>query len=86
MRITIDLPSPLETELSAEATRLGLSLSEYVVHVLTTDRPSLQHPKTGAELVAYWQAEGLIGTRPPLTDSATLARDIRRRAEHRVRD
>lgn len=86
MRITIDLPVPLETELSAEAMRLGLSLSDYVVHVLTTERAGLQRPKTGAELVAYWQAEGLIGTRPASTDSAALARDIRRRAEQRMQD
>ncbi len=86
MRITIDLPEALETELSVEATRLGLSLSDYVVQMLTKDRSGSKAPKTGADLVAYWQAEGLIGTREPATDSATLARDIRRRAEHRVRD
>jgi hypothetical protein len=38
-------------------------------------------PKTGAELVAYWQSEGLIGTRPDIADSQAYARGIRRQAE-----
>lgn len=40
---------------------------------------------TGADLVAYWEREGLIGTRPDITDSHKHARAIRRKAERRNR-
>jgi len=40
-------------------------------------------PRTGAEIVAYWQREGLLGTRPDITDSLEYARALRRRAERR---
>ncbi|HEX6900290.1 MAG TPA: hypothetical protein VF789_11275 [Thermoanaerobaculia bacterium] len=42
-------------------------------------------PRTGADLVAYWQAEGLVGTRPDIADSQAHAREIRRQAERRER-
>jgi hypothetical protein len=38
-------------------------------------------PTTGAELVAYWEREGVIGTRPAITDSQAHARNLRRAAE-----
>lgn len=38
-------------------------------------------PKTGAELVGYWQDEGLIGTRPDIDDSQEYARTLRAIAE-----
>lgn len=37
--------------------------------------------RTGADLVAYWQREGLIGTRKDITDSSKYARQIREQAE-----
>ncbi len=40
---------------------------------------------TGADLVAYWEREGLIGTRPDIKDSLEHARAIRRKAERRTR-
>jgi hypothetical protein len=42
-------------------------------------------PRTGAEIVAYWEREGLIGTRTDITDSVEHARQLRRRAERRER-
>ena len=42
-------------------------------------------PQTGAELVAYWEAEGLLGTRPDIEDSQDYARELRRQAETRKR-
>jgi hypothetical protein len=42
-------------------------------------------PTNGAELVAYWERHGLIGTRPDITDSLEHAREIRRKAERRDR-
>jgi hypothetical protein len=85
MTITLDLPEELEKELSAEANELGLSLSEYALRVLATGLVVGNRPKTGAELVAYWQAEALIGTRSEITDSQAQARAIRAEAERRIR-
>ncbi|MBD2317578.1 hypothetical protein [Phormidium tenue] len=38
MNIKLDLPSPLEYELSIEASRLNVSLSDYILKVLTLRR------------------------------------------------
>lgn len=42
-------------------------------------------PTNGAELVAYWERHGLIGTRPDIEDSLEYAREMRRKAERRDR-
>jgi hypothetical protein len=84
MSIRLDLPLDLESELSTEATRLNLPLSEYILRVLSV-RPVLSHPpETGAELVAYWQVEGVINSRPDITDSQVHARHMRHEAETRA--
>ena len=84
MAITLELPAELERELADEAAHLGLSLAEYAARVLATGRISRHKPQTGAELVAYWQAEGLIGTRSDITDSQQHARRLRDQAEQRT--
>jgi hypothetical protein len=84
MSITLDIPEELEIELSAEAARLGLSLPEYLLRVLSTGLVIGRRPKTGADLVEYWQKEGLIGTRPDIGDSEAHARRIREQAEQRT--
>jgi hypothetical protein len=86
MSIMLDLPQELEGELATEATHLGLSLTEYVLRLLSTRSLVGQLPTTGAELMAYWQREGVIGTRPEITDSQSHARQIRHQAEHRLRE
>ena len=86
MSIMLDLPQELESELAIEATRLGLSLTEYVLRLLSTRSIVGQLPTTGAELVAYWQREGVIGARPDITDSQAHARQIRHQAERRLRE
>ena len=85
MSITLDLPQELESELAAEAARLNLPLSEYAFRVLTIRRIAGNKSKTGAELVAYWQREGIIGSRPDIADSQAHARKLRREAEARKR-
>jgi hypothetical protein len=85
MTLTLELPGELEADLSAEAARLGLSLPEYVLRVLSAGRLVAPAPRNGKELVAYWEREGLLGTRPDITDSAQHARDLRSRAERRSR-
>ncbi|MDQ3458707.1 MAG: hypothetical protein M3498_05295 [Deinococcota bacterium] len=86
MSLILELPQNLEAELQKEAARLGLPLSEYALRVLTTGRSTRETPKSGAELVAYWQGEGLIGTRSDVEDSQVHARLLRREAKRRVRE
>ena len=77
MNISLDLPSELENELSKEASHLKLPLAEYILRVLSF-RPFLQNPpKTGLELVAYWESAGVISSRPDITDSQEYARKLR---------
>lgn len=84
MTITLDLPQDLERELLAEAAQHGLALDEYVLHVLAVGRSMPSLPKTGAELVQYWQNEGLVGSRMDVADSQERARRIRQQAEKRL--
>lgn len=85
MTLTLDLPSDLERALEAEAGRLGLPVAEYAVRLLAESRSPVDHPEiaTGADLVAYWEREGVIGSRPDITDPAAHARRIRAEAERR---
>ena len=83
MTLTIDIPEELETELLDEAERLGLSLPEYTLTLLRMRQTNRDLPRTGADLVSYWQKEGLIGTRPDIIDSQTHARQIRQQVERR---
>lgn len=85
MSINLDLPSELEDELSFEASQLKLPLTEYILRVLSL-RLFLQNlPKTGAELVTYWENVGVINSRPDITDSQEYARRLRHEAENRER-
>jgi hypothetical protein len=87
MNLTLELPDELERELASEAAQLGLSLSEYAVRLLSAPRfvgPGA--PKTGAELVAYWQAAGVTGSRPDIADSQAHARQLRAEAERWARE
>ncbi len=84
MSIQLELPPELESELSTEALRLNLPLSEYILRVLSIRKVLSNPPTTGAELVAYWQSEGVINSRPDITDSQVYARNLRQRAETRT--
>jgi hypothetical protein len=85
MSLVLDLSAELETELAAEAARLKLPLPDYVLRLLTDGRTPAPPPRTGAELLAYWQSESLIGTRPDIADGPAHARTIREQAQRRVR-
>ncbi len=85
MSITLDLPEELVREISAEAAQLGLPLEEYIRRALSVGRTLERMPKTGADLVAYWEREGLIGSRPDIADSQEHARRLRARAEQRAK-
>ncbi len=85
MNVNIELPSDLEDELSSEAAQLKLPLTEYILRVLSF-RPFLESPpKTGIDLVAYWESVGVINYRPDIADSQSHARRLRQQAEHRNR-
>jgi hypothetical protein len=85
MTITLDLPGDLERALEAEAARLGLPVAEYAARILESSRTTdeLREVRTGADLVAYWERKGVIGSRPDITDSVEHARRIRASAERR---
>ena len=86
MILALELPKELEYDLASEAKQLGLSLPDYTLRLLLA-RPLLKTvPKSGAELVAYWQDAGVIGMRNDITDSQQQARKLRVRAERRRQD
>ena len=69
MSLVLVLPPELETKLADEAARLGLPLAEYVLRLLAAGCTVSPPPRTGAELLAYWRSEGLVGTRPDIKDA-----------------
>jgi hypothetical protein len=85
MNIRLDLPPELESELSTEASRLNLPLTDYILQVLSIRQILNNPPKTGEELVAYWQSAGVINSRPEISDSQVHARHLRHEAETRTR-
>lgn len=89
MTLTLDLTPELEARLQSEAARLGLPVNEYALHLLDESAPTKALPKNGAELVAYWEREGVLGIwadRTDIPDSPEYARLLRHKAEHRDRD
>lgn len=85
MSINLDLPLELENQLCTEASQLNLPLSEYILRILSVRQILENPPKTGAELIAYWQREGIINSRPDITNSQDYARTLRHQAETRER-
>ena len=83
--LVLDLPPELESELAAEAAQLRLSLSEYVLRLLSEGRVPASRPRNGADLVEYWQTAGLVSTRPDIVDAPAHARDLRQQRERRER-
>jgi hypothetical protein len=85
MSLVLDLPPELETDLAAEAARLSLPLPEYALRLLAGGRGPGPALRNGAELLTYWQSEGLVGSRPEIADSASHARALREQAQRRGR-
>ena len=83
MVLRLDLPTDLEEELIREADSLGLSVHDYILNLLAYRSGFDASPKSGAELVAYWQQAGLVGTHPKIEDSQAYARKLRQEAEER---
>jgi hypothetical protein len=83
MSLVLDLPAELEANLAAEAARLGLSLPEHVLRLLAAGRVAGPGPRTGTELLTYWEDEGLVGTRTDITDAQAHARVLREQGQKR---
>lgn len=81
MTLVLEVPEDLSDELSVEAAKLGLSVAEYALRLLASAPIRSSPTGNGAELVAYWEAEGLIGSRREIVDSSAHARELRARAE-----
>jgi len=84
MTITLELPPELESELAAEAAYLRLPVSEYALRLLAEGRGPRPVVSNGAELVAYWQREGLIGRHPEIADPQLRARELREQIQRRA--
>ena len=73
MPLILDLPSDLENALTAEAAApiapAGVCSSSSCHHSASRSQAA-----TGEELLAYWQNEGLIGTRSYIADAAPRLR------------
>lgn len=98
MTLVLELPPDLERRVEEEAAREGVPAAEYAVRLLDRTLPSTTiardeeeraspqpMPKTGAELVAYWERLGLVGSRPDIEDSVATARALRERSQYRDR-
>ena len=86
MTLKLELPEELESRLTGEANRLGLAVEQYALQLLRHAVPPTQSPTTGAQLVAYWKREGLVGSRPDIADSSAHARKLRELAQQRRLD
>ena len=84
MSVQLDLPQNLRDELTVEASQLKISLTDYILDLLEKRQAPEEKPKTGAELVAYWKKENLIGSRPDIQDSQTHAQFIRKQTQTRL--
>ena len=89
MTITLHIPTELETRLEEEAARCEQPVEDYALSLIEHNLPeplTVHELKTGADVVAYWKANGLIGDwaeRKDISDSAEYARALRRQAETR---
>lgn len=84
MTLVLELPPELEKDLAARAAELRLALPEYAIRVLAGAGAAAPKVVSGAELVAFWKAEGLVGTKPEIADAAGHARALRQEAERRA--
>jgi len=83
MSLPLELPDDLTAALETEATRLGLSLPDYAARLLASASLKPLQVHNGAELVAYWRAEGIVGSRSGEEESSEHARALRHKAERR---
>lgn len=81
MTITLELTPAEAAALTRKATAQGQRLPEYIqerVKEIATEETPI-----GAQIVAQWEREGVIGYRTDITDSQEHARIIREKAQTR---
>lgn len=81
---TLEIPDDLATALTTEAEDKGLTLPDYAVRILSSASRQAAFVQTGAELVEYWKAQGVIGCRQDIADSQAYARSLRNQVESRT--
>lgn len=84
MNLVLSLTPELESRLSAGASQLGIPLPDYALQVLSQ---GLTVPtfKSGAEVVAWWEQQGVIGSRPDIVDVEAHSRALRAQSQTRAR-
>lgn len=100
MTLTLELTPEQEQRIAAEALHRNMDAASYAKALFFEKETAEESEEetlppvgplppangTGADLVAYWEREGLIGTRSDITDRLEHARAIRRKAERRTRE
>ena len=92
MTITLDLAPEVEARLKETAARSGLSPEEYLERSLErllpadlTNGQAEAKPRTGAELLAYWERLACLGVYADRPDSPEFGRQLREQEEkHRA--
>jgi hypothetical protein len=77
MTLTIELTPEQEAALQAQAQAAGIDATEYAQRLLASDLAEEHRPMTGAEMIAYWDKEGITGTFADRPDSQEYARQLR---------
>ncbi len=80
---SVELPDDLAAALIHEASSRGMSLADYTLYLLSSACPATPPIRNGADLVAFWEREGLLGTRMDIADSQVEARKLREQAQNR---
>jgi hypothetical protein len=83
MTLTLDLPTQLEDRLRAVAERHGVAPDSFALHALEAAVLADETPADGPALLRFWQAAGVVGMRPDITDSQLHADALRDEAERR---
>ena len=77
MTVTIELPPEIEAGLTAQAAAQGISLQQYLRHVLEGQVPPKGQPMTPAERASLWrQGTANLPRTPPLSDHAVSRETI----------
>lgn len=83
MTLTIELTPEEEAALEEQAIAAGMESSEYARQLLTTELTDLSLPRNGAEILAYWEREGVRGVFADRGNAQEFARQLRDAEEAR---
>jgi len=82
--MTITLTPEIERALSVRAEQLGTKLESLALRDLRglyVEDKAEDPPRTGADLLAFWEDEGVFMPREDLPDSPILARQLREQSQ-----